>query len=622
MIVVRRLYQYGIAFVSLIMLTIGLSGLGGVVIDVLAPPASVAGTGLITGFRSQVTQNAALVLVGLPVWLLHWVMAGRALRREPEERGAVLRRLYLYAVLAVMAVRWAVSAHGFLATAGRALTGSLVGDGVDTPTLRALLSPIPWIVVSALVWAYHRRVAVTDRHLAGEAGGSATLRRWYRYGLALGGLLLLLNGAAGLLRLTWENVVGGALQTTIRVGPGAIPGAAATALVGLALWVSHWSGWATGWDGGGGPARPGSAQGADAEDALSLLRPVYLFLALGISVAVTLSAAAQMLFYGLGRLLGVARPGGVGGSLALAMAGPVSVSLVFGLSWVYHRRAIAAQAGAQPELPRQAGVRRLYTYLVALIALGVLATGAGGLLWTLADAVTSAPRTINRADWWREQVSFYATLVVVGLPVWLLHWGPVSGPAGHRWTAAEPVALARRLYLYLTLLIGVLVLLGSGAAAAKQLLDLTLGEAATSGALTNLARAVAVAAVSGVTVFYHQRVLRADTHLAGPGPEPSGLRGDEGIPEGVVTEREGPGIPSPQRPFGLIYRRGTAEASEWFATGAEASSALQRVRNAGNGVTWAAVVRLEERLDGPAGQVPSGPTGPGAPRATEAPPGT
>ncbi len=28
MIVVRRLYQYGIAFVSLIMLTIGLSGLG------------------------------------------------------------------------------------------------------------------------------------------------------------------------------------------------------------------------------------------------------------------------------------------------------------------------------------------------------------------------------------------------------------------------------------------------------------------------------------------------------------------------------------------------------------------------------------------------------------------
>ncbi|MDQ3703157.1 MAG: DUF5671 domain-containing protein [Chloroflexota bacterium] len=614
MTVVRRLYQYGIAFVSLIMLAIGLQGLGRIFVDVLVPPTGGDGTGLITNTRSDVTQYAALVLVGLPVWLLHWVMAGRTVAREPDERGAALRRLYVYAVLAVMAVRWAVSAHGFLSTAGRALAGGIVADAADSPTLRGLLSHLPWLIVSALVWAYHRRVAVVDRNLAGEAGGSATLRRWYRYGIALIGLLLLLNGASALLRLTWENVASTLVQTVIRMDAGAVSSPVATALVGLALWLSHWSDRATGpataalrrQMGEPGGVRPGgnaSEIGRSAgpvaspldgvpgvADALSVLRPVYMFLALGISVAVALGAAAQMLFYALGRVLGVAQPGGVGGSLAVAMAGPASTFLIFGLSWLYHRRAVAAQAHDQPELPRQVGVRRIYTYLVAVIALSVLATGAGGLLWTLADAATNAPQTISRDDWWPEQVSLYVTLLVVGLPVWLLHWGPVSGPTSTRWTTPEPLALARRLYLYLTLLIGVLALLGSGATAAKQLLDLALGESATAGVLTTLGRAGAVAAVSGLIVFYHQRVLRADATIASSiaetRPAASAAASGPAAPAvnyglaGSAALARGAGVPSAAQPFGLVYRRSAVETSEWFSTAAAARSALLSLSSA------------------------------------------
>ncbi len=444
------------------------------------------------------------------------------------------------------------------------------------------------------------------------------LARWYRYGLALGGLLLLLNRAAGLLRPDLgERRRRGATNDHSRWTRGhpwgSGDGAGGAGPVGEPL---ERLGHRLGRGRGAGPAR--ERPRADAEDALSLLRPVYLFLALGISVAVTLSAlprccsmvwGACWAWRGRGRR-GIAGPGHGRAGERLARIWPQ-----LGLPPPGHSPG-RCPAGAAPT----GGRARLYTYLVALIALGVLATGAGGLLWTLADAVTSAPRTINRADWWREQVSLcHARRRRIA------RLAPALGPRlrpgrpsldGGRAGGFSPPAVP----LPYPVDRGARPARG-GAAAAKQLLDLTLDEAATSGALTNLARAVAVAAVSGVTVFYHQRLARA-THLAGPGPEPSGLRGDEGIPEGVVTEREGPGIPSPQRPFGLISRRGTAEASEWFATGAEASSPLQRVRNAGSSVTWAAVVRLEERLDGPAGQVPSGPTGPGAPRATEAPPGT
>src|SRR6202011_2342905 len=56
------------------------------------------------------------------------------------------------------------------------------------------------------------------------------------------------------------------------------------------------------------------------------------------------------------------------------------------------REAADPDTGAviQSEALRQAGVGRLYTYLVALVALGVLATGVAGLLWTLGDVVFSA----------------------------------------------------------------------------------------------------------------------------------------------------------------------------------------------------------------------------------------
>ncbi|MGH2369105.1 MAG: DUF5671 domain-containing protein, partial [Chloroflexota bacterium] len=222
MSIIRRVYQYGIAFVSLIMLAIGLSGLGRVLVDVVTPVPGSAGRAVISGVRSDVTENAALVIVGLPVWLLHWAMAGRTIRQDPQERAAALRRLYVYAVLLVMALRWAFSAQDFLEVG----FGFLL-PAADATTPRQLLAPLPWLVVAAALWLYHRRVAIVDRRRAGEQGAAATLRRWYTYGLAFIGLAVLLNGASGLLRLTWETVVASLSGTTVRTGGGAMAGAAA-----------------------------------------------------------------------------------------------------------------------------------------------------------------------------------------------------------------------------------------------------------------------------------------------------------------------------------------------------------------------------------------------------------
>src|SRR5437899_12515076 len=49
--------------------------------------------------RDTVSFWGATALVGLPVWLLHWLWIQRTARADPDERASTLRRLYLYAVL-------------------------------------------------------------------------------------------------------------------------------------------------------------------------------------------------------------------------------------------------------------------------------------------------------------------------------------------------------------------------------------------------------------------------------------------------------------------------------------------------------------------------------------------
>ncbi|HEU5316814.1 MAG TPA: DUF5671 domain-containing protein [Chloroflexota bacterium] len=492
MIAVRRLYLYLVAFVGLHVAAWGAAELGRALVDALYPLGAVGGAGL----RRSVALNAAWLLVGVPVWLLHWGLAARTSRRDPRERAATLRRLYLYAVMAVAIVAIAASGQNALEAALRALLDESRGAVVNTG--RQIASQLPWLVVGAILWLYHRGVAASDRVAVGEAGGGATLRRWYVYGVAFVALMYLLRDATRVARLAWETLASAATGTLVTATPFGFAGAAATTLLALPIWLTHRRLVAA------GPPR----DALEAQDVRSTLRPVYLFLALAVAVERTLEGAWQLLYYTLGRVLGVERPGGVGGNLLVAMGAPATLALVYGAAWLFQRHEIARQRAAQDALPGQVAVRRLYVYLVALLALAVLAAGAGGLLWTLADLATAAPRAVGSPDWWREQTSLYVSLLLVGLPVWARHWGPVA--ARHE----EVGSLARRIYLYVALGAAVLALLGAGVAAARELLLLVLGESATAGAITNLARALAVAAVSGLVIFYHQRVLRRDVGQA------------------------------------------------------------------------------------------------------------
>ena len=297
------------------------------------------------------------------------------------------------------------------------------------------------------------------------------------------GLLTMLAGAAFLLQIGWTRLVLSSPTAYLYLS---FP--AGSTLAGALLWGFH--------------ARA-IAVSHQADDRHSTLRALEGFIAVAISIATALFGATQILYYALARAMGVSDPGGAGTNLLAALATPGSFLLVYGVAWFLVRRRLARDAGTQ-EADRQAGVRRLYTNLAALISLGAVGYGAAALLATLSEQL-EAPIIGIKAPEWKDPVSLSATLLVVGAAVWVAHWR-------HAPWAADRQSLSRKLYVWAALLGSILAVLGGGVGLLNALLRQLFSAHPNLADTTNLdfGRYLAVVVVAAGIGVYHWRVLRAD----------------------------------------------------------------------------------------------------------------
>src|SRR5438309_923900 len=128
---------YGLAFAGLAMISTAAANLAQVLIDVLlnAPLATTD-----RYVRDAVSLWGATALVGLPVWLLHWLWIQRTARTDPSERASTLRRLFLYAVLGGALLVMAVSIREVFLRLMNPSTGSAsVGAQIDI-----VVRPLPF----------------------------------------------------------------------------------------------------------------------------------------------------------------------------------------------------------------------------------------------------------------------------------------------------------------------------------------------------------------------------------------------------------------------------------------------------------------------------------------------
>ncbi len=358
--------------------------------DLLAP-------GKVTSLESTALQ-VAVIVIGLPIFLVHWLWAQRLAAREAEERGAVVRRLYLYGAMATFLAPLIANAFDLLDGLLRLALGvKPVGyQYLGMSQVELVVHHLVAMAVLAVLCAYHRRAVVADRQEVPEEGGAATVRRLYVYGFSAAGLAMTTLAIVSLSRDLMFALSGGGI-----IGRQAgLAAEMARLAVGLPLWLIFWR-WAQ---------RLFAAP--DQEERASAVRKGYLYLAVFLGVMAVVTTLTIVLADGLGRLLCASGPGT--GDIREAL----SVLLGAGLVWAYHAAVLRRDAALAGEPATTAWMGRLYRYLVAAVGLAAFLVGLGGDISFLIRAL-SGLRFVGGLP---QEVPYFTALIIVGMPVWIVPW--------------------------------------------------------------------------------------------------------------------------------------------------------------------------------------------------------
>jgi hypothetical protein len=526
---VQRAYFYLVALVAIHMVVLAVANLLRVGAELALGASSGGFTGLpfvfsefnrpAEQYREQASLAIALLVVGLPAWIIHFRIAQRAALRSVEERGSALRSFYLHLVVFVTALL----VFGYGQRALRlVLQGTYLGDGsqfsqfgpgafgleADWPARAAGAAAMALTAAGAL--AYHLWLSNQDRRAVTIAGRAATLRHLALYGLATIGLLWAASTTVSTLGGIWNRIAdvvapipGFSNQFVPPPGVQVPPrpsqddqlrfqliGAVPAILAGLALWLGTWI-----------PLQRGlRASTPDGEiERESVVRKLAIYLVVLIAALGVLLNATLALSNIVERILGTPAQEEFR-NIQHDLGFPVINLIVFGTVWLFHRRVVQSEAARETAVERAATIRRLYTYLIAAIGLGMLAIGAAGSIGVFGSQVMGLNTHGN------GETATYIALVLVGAPAWALAWWP----AQRRLTDDERRSLPRRGYLYLAILGGVLGVLVFGSAALYRLLNAALAGDFPLATWHDIWHFTVDGTVSAAAFLFHLAGVRAD----------------------------------------------------------------------------------------------------------------
>ena len=205
--VARRLYLYAVSSFSLLVLAIGLYNLVALVFGEVADAlgSTFLGGGADVG-REQVSLAIALVVVGAPLFAIHWMLVGRGWRGTGasglEDRHSAIRAFHM-ALVATVALIFATGAA--VQVIERAF-GTVFG--VDAGFGSRISDSLATVVVAIPIWWYHQRRRNLDIRLDRMTGAEAWITRFHRYAWTFAGLLVLTVGASQVLQAIASELVG------------------------------------------------------------------------------------------------------------------------------------------------------------------------------------------------------------------------------------------------------------------------------------------------------------------------------------------------------------------------------------------------------------------------------
>lgn len=491
---VRRLYLYAVTFISL-EVVIWAS------ISLLRSITTREGTG---GGFDKLAGALSLVLVGAPIFLIHWGLLQRSARQDIDERSSRVWAVFIYLTLLVTLVPvtqgiFALLNHWMLNILGLPVFAAM-SRGVQAPSDYWIA-----IAVNLSAAAYFYYILRLDWRFGQPGVPSLEVRRLYRYFWLLFSLLMAVFGIQQVLQFALEvwDAPQGVAQSFLANG-------LALLIVGLPLWL--FTEWLI------------QRSLADSNERNSILRLVVLYLVVFLSALSVLISIALVLYQVLYFVLG--EPVKLIGFL-INIAVPLSLAVPLGLSWIYYGHCLKQEITSKPsaatsqetiplvvveaDRQRRAGLRRLYGYVLALLGLAATFIGVQLLLSFILDMAFSSAGLLAL----RNRLAAAMAALIVGLPLWLMTWRPLAVEAAQEGEMGDHArrSLVRKSYLYLALFTGVMGIMFGTGILFYQVIRALLGNPVVNFSLRVLIPLKTV--LLFVTLFiFHWQTLRADGRMA------------------------------------------------------------------------------------------------------------
>jgi len=475
---IRRLYFYLVAVISVEIVVWGLVGLLRSIVDQT-----------VSGGADALAQALALILVGVPIFLIHWLWAQRVSAHDDEEKSATLRAVFLYGILLGTLIPVVQNLLSFVDRLFVEATGLGVGRAFSSFRNQTLPDNLIAIIMNAIVAAYFWNVLQSAWATLTEKENFADVRRIHRYLWMLYGLLMTVFGAQQILNFLFY-IPGSVLGES---GREVVVNGIALLVIGTPVWVYSWR-----------LIQDSLTDPAEMDSNLRL--GILYLLALG-GVVTVITTSAIVINIIVTRLLGGST---TFHDLIRNIGGSVSVGLPLGMIWAYYGHWLTRHIEAVGDKVRQAGMKRLYNYILAFIGLVVSFVGVATLITFIIDMITSKAFLMGDSN--RSTLATSISSLIVGLPLWLMTWRPMQAEALAQNELGDHArrSVLRKTYLYLALFASVIGGMGTAVGLVYQLIRAVLGSYTGSSFLNDTLNLTQLLFLSGVVLVYHLSILRAD----------------------------------------------------------------------------------------------------------------
>lgn len=425
---IRRLYFYLIAFISLEVILWSVITLARTLFDAAT----------LNNIGDQIAGGLAFLIVGLPMFLFHWLFIQQEALKDPDEHSSRLREFFLYGTYLATLIP---IAQNLIDLINRILlplfeldnTFAFLGSQQTTQdNLVALL------VLSIAFYYFHR--ILKGEWVANVPGNDLPgTRRLFRYIWMLYSLVLFVFAVVFILQFIFFSPTGFGNPTRENLANGL-----AILLVTAPLWVYNW--------------RVIERSLESAAEYNSLFRLVVLYLLTLGGVITTLSSAGWVIAVTLRIILD--REAITIGDIFNRLSSTLALAIPMGVIWAYFGRAWHQTIDQVSDLLRKAALRRFYFYILALLGNIAVFFACQQLFGVLIDQILGQSTGLAS---YSDAISNSLAMLIIGLPVWLRNWPVMQAEAALNNETGDHArrSIIRKSYLYLVLFALVVGLMAS-----------------------------------------------------------------------------------------------------------------------------------------------------------------